>query len=79
MSGGARERAWNTRRKRYGQSGHAAAYRSGASVVPSIYRAALSLVIRLYRDGTLSEGQCCKALAVDRVTFRGIVDDEVHA
>lgn len=37
---------------------------------------ALSLLVRLYCEGTLSEGQCCKALAIDRVEFRTLVDGQ---
>jgi hypothetical protein len=38
---------------------------------------ALALVLRLHREGILSEGQCCRELDLDRVTFR-ILADAVH-
>lgn len=67
-----RAKAWETRRQRYGDQGHAGSYRRGAG--ESLEHRALALVIRLHREGTLSEGQCCRALKLDRVSFRTICD-----
>jgi len=33
-----------------------------------------TLIARLHREGVLSEGQCCKALEMERVAFRRMVD-----
>jgi len=60
-------RAWETRRAKYGDRGHNGAYIRPAS---ALGRRALALVMRLHDEGTLSEGQCCKALDLDRVEFR---------
>ncbi len=67
----ARAKAWQTRRAKYGDRGHAGAYRRPTD---SLGRRALALVIRLHHEETLSEGQCCKALDLDRVAFRELVD-----
>jgi len=37
---------------------------------------ALALVIKLHQEAVLSEGQCCSALELDRVTFRKLCDRE---
>ncbi|MBB3889474.1 hypothetical protein GGQ61_000171 [Phenylobacterium haematophilum] len=67
-----RARAWATRRQKYGQRGHAGSY---ARFRPELVeQRALRLVVRLHQEGTLSEGQCCKALGLDRVEFRTICD-----
>lgn len=67
-----RKRAWATRRERYGPRGHGGAYTRPS---PAVQRNALAYVVRLHRDGTLSEGQCCKALDMDRVAFRALCDE----
>lgn len=69
----AREKAWQTRRERYGDRGHAGSYRRPTE---PLGRRALALVVRLHKEAVLSEGQCCKALDIDRVEFRQIVDSE---
>lgn len=69
-----RARAWSTRRERYGQQGHSHVAYSSRGPGKTIGMLALKLVIRLHREGTLSEGQCCKALDLDRVHFRTLVD-----
>lgn len=72
----ARRKAWETRRAKYGASGHAGSYRMSSIVeVDPIGKRALAFVLRLYEQGELSEGQCCKALQLDRVSFREMVDD----
>lgn len=64
-----RARAWETRRARYGQRGHAGSYSRNAAE-----RGALGLVIRLLNEGLLSEGQVCRATQLDRVTVRAMAD-----
>ncbi len=64
-----RARAWETRRARYGQRGHAGSYSRSAAE-----RGALGLVIRLLNEGVLSEGQVCRATQLDRVTVRAMAD-----
>lgn len=72
----AREKAWNTRREKYGERGHASAYRRPTNRTGAL---ALSLVVRLHREGALSEGQCCKALEMDRIDFRHLCDKDQSA
>ena len=69
----ARHKAWATRRAKYGPRGHGGSY-TRWSVEPVGLRA-LGLVVRLHREELLSEGQCCKALDLDRVAFRKLVDE----
>lgn len=71
-----RDRAWATRREKYGEHGHAGSYRRP---VDPVGRKALALVVSLHLQETLSEGQCCAALNLDRVSFRQIVDDYLAA
>lgn len=66
-----RRRAWETRRAKYGQRGHAGAYAGPRS---ALGLRALQLVAWLHEEGTLSEGQCCKALDMERVEFRIMCD-----
>lgn len=71
-----RAKAWATRREKYGEHGHARSYRRP---VDPVGRKALALVVSLHLQETLSEGQCCAALNLDRVSFREIVDDYLAA
>ncbi len=64
-----RARAWETRRARYGQRGHAGSYSRNTAE-----RGALGLVIRLMTEGVLSEGQVARATKLDRVTIRAMAD-----
>jgi hypothetical protein len=70
-----RRASWATRRAKYGQSGHAGSY---ARARDGVGRRALVLVIQLHNEEVLSEGQCCKALDMDRIDFR-ILRDTVSA
>ena len=74
---GAREKAWATRRARYGAHGHAGAYRCGVMSCEGC--GARRMVIRLYVEGTLSEGQAAKALGMDRVVLRGFLEGRKEA
>lgn len=72
----ARARAWETRRAKYGQRGHSGTYSRFPPCGEGLLRRALRLIARLHVEGTLSEGQCCKALNLGRTEFRALVDDE---
>jgi hypothetical protein len=74
----ARRKAWETRRRRYGPAGHAGVhvtYQRRRTLVDPLGRRALALVVKLHLEEVLSEGQCCKALDMDRLDFRRIVDE----
>lgn len=66
-----RAAAWETRRAKYGPRGHNGSY---SRPYHPLGLRAIRLVLRLHEEGTLSEGQCCKALDLDRVEFRALVD-----
>lgn len=76
----ARANAWETRRKKYGPTGHRGSYArpSGPPInhvlLPDSH-GMLRLLVRLLRDGALSEGQVAKATKLDRVTVRMLVDE----
>ena len=68
-----RKTAWETRRQKYGARGHASNYsrpRTGPCNC-----AAYLMIVRLYHEGVLSEGQAARALNIDRVTLRMEADD----
>lgn len=68
----AKARAWETRRKKYGNTGHArGAYGHGGDHVVSMQ----ALLIRLHEEGVLSEGQVAKATGLHRITVRKMADD----
>lgn len=65
-----RKQSWETRRKKYGPSGHSGgcyitSHRSGASA-----KKMFDLIIRLHSEGILSEGQVVAATDVDRISVR---------
>ncbi len=66
-----RRQSWETRRKKYGPSGH-----SGGAYITSKGRAGrapkkmFDLIIRLHSEGVLSEGQVVKATELDRISVR---------
>lgn len=70
-----RRRSWETRRQRYGDRGHAGAYTRPAGPCPCC-AGLLPLVIRLHRDGVLSEGQVAKASGLDRIEIRRMADEQ---
>jgi hypothetical protein len=80
MSEHARLIAWKTRRAKYGPKGHVGSYsrRIGAHPCEDC-RGLLDLVIRLHREGVLSEGQVSRASGLDRVTVRALVCDQTDA
>jgi hypothetical protein len=63
---------WATRRERYGAAGHGSSY-SRWTKDPYGVRA-LQWVVEMHLEGTLSEGQCCQRLDMDRIDFRMLVD-----
>lgn len=69
-----RKRAWKTRREKYGQRGHSGAYGQMRPIYTATWnerlRSMQDALIRLYREGTLSEGQVSKATGLDRVSCR---------
>lgn len=65
-----RKRAWKTRRKMYGPRGHAGSYTRPCNC------SARHWIVRLHREGVLSEGQASKALGIDRVLLRTLADEQ---
>jgi hypothetical protein len=61
-----RRRAWQTRRDKYGPQGHDGSYRRPCGHCES----AIAMIVRLYREGALSEGQAARATGLDRVELR---------
>ncbi len=70
----ARAQAWRTRRKKYGPRGHRGSY-SRSSAPCRHCRGAIDMLIKLYAEGTLSEGQVATATRLDRVTIRRMTDE----
>lgn len=68
----ARRKAWATRRAKYGPRGNCGVYRHGG--VSFLENRAIRLIVKLHLDETLSEGQCAKALGIDRVAWREMVE-----
>lgn len=70
----ARKRAWETRRKKYGARGHSGPYSAFVPVYSPPWNVRLrnmeQALIRLYRQGVLSEGQVSRATGMDRVSCR---------
>lgn len=72
MNTDARKRGWETRRQKYGSTGHArGAYGHGGDHVVSMQ----ALLIRLHEEGVLSEGQVSRATGLHRITVRKMADD----
>ncbi len=69
----AREMAWKTRRKLYGEYGHSGSYNCGSG--SSIIKHMRNVFAQLYNDGILSEGQAAKAMLMDRIQVRTIADN----
>ena len=69
-------RAWKTRREKYGERGHGGAYCHPKPIYTARWNERLNsmqdMLIRLYRQGVLSEGQVSKACGLDRVTCRDL-------
>lgn len=69
LAGETRRKAWETRRDKYGPRGHSGAYSRA-----SAHTGSLSLVIRMLREGVLSEGQVQAETGLDRVEIRRLAD-----
>lgn len=71
-----RRRSWKTRRAKYGQHGHSGAYSNQQPIYSARWNERLKsmtdTLIRLYREGVLSEGQVSKATGIDRVSCRDL-------
>lgn len=78
----AREKAWRTRREKYGARGHNGAYLRGQSPCADCERMRATL-LRLHAEGVLSEGQVARATGMNRVQVREWIDNangkKVHA
>lgn len=78
----ARQRAWETRRKKYGPRGHNSSYsRSPVDLsfaVQSDLRLA-RLVAYCLADGLLTEGQVARVIEMDRLGVRYLRDDGLAA
>lgn len=72
MNADARKRGWETRRQKYGNTGHARnAYGHSGDHVASMQ----ALLIRLHEEGVLSERQVSKATGLHRITVRKMADE----
>jgi len=72
MNSEARQRGWETRRQKYGSTGHArGAYGHSGDHVASMQ----ALLIRLHEEGVLSGGQVSKATGLHRITVRKMADE----
>lgn len=78
-----RKRSWETRRKKYGQHGHGGAYSHPQVIYTARWNERLrtmqDALIRLYREGVLSEGQVSKATGLDRVSCRDLAIQQAKA
>lgn len=72
----ARQRGWETRRKKYGKSGHAGVYERGPMwhTVRDEKRLARLVAVCL-NDGLLTEGQVSKIIEADRLRVREVRDE----
>jgi len=77
----ARRRGWQTRRAKYGQSGHDSTYSRSTVDLSTAVRDRIRLArlaAVLHGDGVLTEAQIARIIDVDLVRIRSIVD-EGHA
>lgn len=70
-----RNRAWATRRAKYGPRGHKGAYRCGHAQQNGVPERVLTLLIDLHLAGHISEGQLSKAMDMHRIEVRRLVDE----
>lgn len=70
----ARQKAWATRREKYGARGHRGAYYRGPSDTEAKLDHMRTAIVRLYVEGVLSEGQAARVTGLDRVAIRGRAD-----
>ena len=69
-----RTKAWETRRQKYGPRGHNGMYSRLSITDYCNICPARKMIIRLYKEGTLSEGQASKAACMDRISLRIAAD-----
>jgi len=75
----ARIRAWATRRRLYGASGHRGSYVRHKAILCVRCERMTRLIVKLYAEGTLSEGQAAKATGRGRVWLRIAAETEAEA
>ena len=68
-----RNRAWKTRRQKYGKRGHDSSYSRPKGACQNCARMT-DWLVRLHNEGVLSEGQAAKATGLDRVSLRILAD-----
>ena len=69
-----RARAWATRRKKYGPKGHGGSYTRPATGPCQHCERMTALIVRLYAESVLSEGQASKATGLHRIELRKRAD-----
>ena len=69
-----RKRAWATRRAKYGPRGHNSPYSRPRVVACEDCLRMTHLIVKLYAEGVLSEGQASKATGLPRVDLRRMAD-----
>lgn len=78
-----RKRAWQTRRTKYGPRGHAGPYGQLKPIHTQPWYARMrsmqEMLIKLYRQGLLSEGQVSKATGLDRVSCRDLAISQANS
>lgn len=70
-----RRSAWETRRAKYGPQGHQGAYERHCNCCVRMRH----LVVQLYREAVLSEGQAAKAIGIDRIELRKLADERANS
>lgn len=68
-----RFKAWETRRKKYGSSGHSGGY-TRLRYDPRVKKM-VDAIIEMHMDGMLSEGQTARILSESRLHVRMMVDE----
>lgn len=74
-----RRRAWETRRKKYGPRGNNGSYARPSTGPCEHCAGAVAMLIKLYVEGSASEGQVAKATGLHRIEIRKRADDFVIA
>jgi hypothetical protein len=74
MTREARQKAWATRRAKYGAKGHRGSYYRGPSDTEARLQRMTTAIVRLHVNGVLSEGQAARVTGLDRVAIRGRAD-----
>jgi hypothetical protein len=78
-----RKQSWKTRREKYGERGHSGAYSRPRPIYTARWNERLNsmqdALIRLYREGVLSEEQVSKATGLDRVSCRDLAIQQAES